>query len=190
MQGFGGIYLNRRSLVLRCNTRFYVQILVAKVKPYLIFFYFTITSIVLPAQDYLSKLNDTVPNFTLTSIEGKKYSMLELRGRIIVLNFWYTHCPPCVAELPDIVSLEKKHKNDEIIIFALSRDTKEETIRLLSKESITLNNVIVNAQDIHTLFDIRIYPTSVMVDRNGVIRKSCASIPYLERCIDEELQKK
>ena len=154
----------------------------------LIFLFFSST--LLPAQDYIKGLNDTVPEFTVTTIEGKKYNIQELKGKIVVLNFWYTHCAPCVAELPDLEKLEKKYLTGEVIILSLSKDSKEETIKLLTKESIALSNIIPDTQNIHVLFGIQYYPTSVLIDKYGIIRKSCATIPFLEKSLEDILQNK
>ncbi len=141
------------------------------------------------AQDYLHNLNDTLPNITFTSINSNKYNTHELRGKIIVLNFWYTHCPPCVAELPDLQALEKKYKDKGVVLLCLSKDADTQTKNFITKRGLSLD-AIANTQDTHTLFQIPFYPTTVIVDKHGVIRKSCPTVPCVDRFIIELLEEK
>ncbi|MDX2129152.1 MAG: TlpA disulfide reductase family protein [Chloroherpetonaceae bacterium] len=57
--------------------------------------------------------NNTAPQFTLTSVEGKKISLSDFRGKAVILNFWGTWCPPCRAEIPDMVELQKQYGGDK-----------------------------------------------------------------------------
>jgi len=71
---------------------------------------------------------ETVPNFTFESLDGKKHSLEEFRGKIVILNFWATFCEPCIKEIPSLLELlEKMNGNLEII--AVSGDSNIEDIR-------------------------------------------------------------
>ena len=137
------------------------------------------------AQDYLRMLNDTVPNITFTTLSGKKYNTRELKGKTIVMNFWYTHCPPCVAELPDFDTLAQKYAGKNVVFLYLSKDTEVATKQLLAKKNLTLD-AVANTENTHTLFEIEVYPTTIIVDKNGIVRRSCATVSSVERYLKEQ----
>jgi len=65
-------------------------------------------------------------DFTLPDLDGKEYSLKSLRssGKIVVINFWATWCPPCRKELPDLVALSQQHKHD-LLILGITIDTPQ-----------------------------------------------------------------
>src|SRR5215831_3886047 len=67
---------------------------------------------------------DPAPRFRVTDLEGKPISLDEAKGKIVLLNFWATWCGPCRAEIPDLVELQKKYK-DQLQIIALATDEDE-----------------------------------------------------------------
>lgn len=137
------------------------------------------------AQDYLRLLNDTVPDITFTTLSGKKYNTRELKGKTIVMNFWYTHCPPCVAELPAFDTLEQKYRGKDVVFLYLSKDTEIATKQLLEKKNLSLD-AVPNTEKTHALFELQVYPTTIIVDKNGIVRKSCATVPGVERYLKEQ----
>lgn len=65
------------------------------------------------------------PVFAFTDINGKEQKLEDYRGKVIILNFWASWCPPCVAEFPHLVEAAAKHK-DKAVLIALSSDLKHE----------------------------------------------------------------
>ncbi len=128
----------------------------------------------------LDKTADIMPAFTFTTIKGKTFSTDDLKGKIIVLNFWASWCVPCVKEFPDLLTLAANHK-DDVILIALSSDIEEETmLRFLDKmkrNAIPLDapNVLI-ALDEKTritrgLFQTYRLPETIIIDRNGKMRR-------------------
>ena len=64
----------------------------------------------------------TAPDFTIKTIDGKTITSGDLRGKVVLLNFWATWCPPCRAEIPDLIKLQSKYA-DKLQIIGLSDDT-------------------------------------------------------------------
>ena len=62
------------------------------------------------------------PAFSLTSLEGEKFELAALRGKVVVLNFWFTGCAPCVAEFGELNSLVHKFKNKGVVFIAPTLD--------------------------------------------------------------------
>lgn len=75
-----------------------------------------------PAVSSADKKLVPAPAFNLTSLEGKTFNLSALRGKVVVLNLWFTGCPPCLAEMPELNALVDKFKNDEVVFIAPTWD--------------------------------------------------------------------
>jgi len=87
-----------------------------------------------------SNPNTPAIDFTLEDLDGKKVSLKSLKGKVIFLNFWATHCGPCKIEMPFMEKLYQKMKGKDFIILALSLDRKES----LEKEKIRVKEFVTN----------------------------------------------
>ncbi|HKQ99705.1 MAG TPA: TlpA disulfide reductase family protein [Pyrinomonadaceae bacterium] len=85
------------------------------------------------------------PAFNVTSLDGKQFDSASLRGKIVVVDFWFTGCPPCLEELPKLNSLVDEFKNKDIIFIAPTWD-KEPTLRTFLKEYPFKYQIIPNAK--------------------------------------------
>ncbi len=110
------------------------------------------------------------PDFVLSLINGNKLKLSENIGKIIILNFWATWCPPCRLEIPDFVSLYQEYKDKGLVIIGVSVDNNVGTVR----EFIQQNNVDypVGMADRKVLQDyggITGIPTTFIIDKKGDI---------------------
>jgi cytochrome c biogenesis protein CcmG/thiol:disulfide interchange protein DsbE len=108
----------------------------------------------------------------------------DLAGRVVLLNFWGTWCPPCLAELPDIAEIERKFRDrGDFLLLAVScgrqspedpEQLRRETSALLSGEQIDMptywDEGITTRLAVNEVVDLRYVPTTLLVDRSGVIR--------------------
>ncbi len=62
------------------------------------------------------------PPFTLNSIDGRKVSLRDFRGKVVFLNFWTTWCPPCIYEMPSMEALHKRFKNRGLVVLAVNSE--------------------------------------------------------------------
>jgi cytochrome c biogenesis protein CcmG/thiol:disulfide interchange protein DsbE len=62
------------------------------------------------------------PDWSLKDLDGKTIQLSDYKGKIVILNFWATWCPPCIAEIPDFIGLEKKYQGKDVVIIGLSVD--------------------------------------------------------------------
>lgn len=112
-------------------------------------------------------------NFTLPEMDGKKHSLDEWRGKVIVLNFWATWCEPCREEVPLLVNLQKMRGADGLQVIGVAIDNK--TAVMLYSRSAGMNYpILIGADD--TLDLIARYgnssgalPFTVIIDRSGSI---------------------
>ncbi|MDP2363230.1 MAG: redoxin domain-containing protein, partial [Ignavibacteria bacterium] len=70
---------------------------------------------------------DKAPDFALKSVDGKTIKLSDYKGKVVIIDFWATWCPPCRKGIPDLISIQKDHKKD-VVIIGISLDA-EKTIK-------------------------------------------------------------
>src|SRR5262245_30982218 len=76
-----------------------------------------------------STLTSKVYDFTLTTLEGKIVKLSDYKGKVVLVNFWETWCPPCVRETPALVRLYEKYKSQGFIIIGITSNSEEEKVK-------------------------------------------------------------
>ena len=115
----------------------------------------------------------TAPDFTLKDLSGKDVRLSDLRGKIVILNFWATWCPPCREEIPSMMSLNKAMVGKKFQMLAVSQDEggKEAIEAYFSKSSNNLPALIDIDQKIGKMYGLTGVPETFVIDKNGVILK-------------------
>ena len=111
------------------------------------------------------------PDFTLTDIAGKKTSLAEFRGKVVLLNFWATWCGPCRAEMPSLNKLYLDLRDRGFVVLAVSIDTSDKPVKSFVAEKRLAFPVLMD-KDKEVSFDLygaMGMPTSFLIDKNGVI---------------------
>lgn len=115
-------------------------------------------------------LNQPAPEFSVTDAE-RTVALKDLRGKIVVLNFWATWCPPCVEEMPSLVRMQKQMQ-DRVTVLAVSVDEDDRAYRtFLRKNNIDLLTVRDAQQKSNELYGSFKYPETYIIDRDGVLRR-------------------
>ncbi|HVB87759.1 MAG TPA: TlpA disulfide reductase family protein [Candidatus Dormibacteraeota bacterium] len=106
-------------------------------------------------------------NFTLTGLDGQNWTLKDLRGKVVLVNFWATWCPPCRKELPDLNAIYKQFKDKGFVVLAIS-DEQPQTVRsFLSKHKLSYP-ILIDPQDkVHKEFGVDGIPKSYLYDRDG-----------------------
>ena len=117
-------------------------------------------------------LNDKkqAPELTFNTIEGKKITMSSLKGQIVLVNFWATDCPGCIAEMPKLVETYNSYhaKGLEIIAVAMPTDPISQVQNYAQKNKLPFPVVHDGDGEITTHFDdVRLTPTTFMIDQQG-----------------------
>jgi thiol-disulfide isomerase/thioredoxin len=113
------------------------------------------------------------PAFTVKDLDGRAISAASLRGKVVVVNFWATWCPPCRAEIPDLVALQEKYK-DTLQIIGISEDEGGvDGVKRFAAEHKINYPIVMTTPEIETMFPgISALPTSFILDRESrVVQK-------------------
>ncbi len=115
--------------------------------------------------------NFRAPEFTLTTLDGTSVSLNDLRGRIVLVNFWATWCVPCRTEMPAIEAVYQAHAGQDFAVLAVNAGEDERTVKQFVDE-FHLTFPILLDRDQKTLqqYQVQALPTSLFIDRTGVIR--------------------
>jgi len=108
-------------------------------------------------------------DFEVTAIDGTTYTLSELKGKTVVLNFWFVECKPCVMEIPELNELVKKYKNNKDIIFlGLATNRKEQLETFLKKQAFGYN-IVPETRNVAATYGVSGYPTHIVIGKNGKI---------------------
>ena len=117
------------------------------------------------------RIGSVAPDFTLQDAD-RKISLSEMRGKIVVLNFWATWCPPCVEEMPSLVQMQQRMKNKGVSVLAVSVDVDENAYRKFLKDyKVDLLTVRDPDQKSNNLYGTFKFPETYIIDRDGVMRR-------------------
>lgn len=111
-----------------------------------------------------------LPSFTFHDLDGRAISSESLRGKVTIVNFWATWCPPCRAEIPDLIALQNKY-HDQLQIIGISQDeTGPELVRKFATEQRMNYPIVMSTPELERIFTgIYALPTSFIIDRNAQI---------------------
>jgi thiol-disulfide isomerase/thioredoxin len=125
------------------------------------------------------KLGEKTSFFSAKAIDGYKIRPKELVGKVIVLNFWFIACRPCLDEMPELNKIAREYSNNPNIVFiSVARDNKDDLERFL-KDNPFAYHVVDEGKDIAEDFAVNNYPTNVIIDKEGKVRfRSVGYGPY------------
>jgi peroxiredoxin len=144
---------------------------------------------------YALKAGSEAPGFRLPSLAGGQVDLASQRGKVVVLNFWATWCPPCVAEMPSLERLHRSFSAEGVAVVTVSTDEDEaELRRFVAQRSLTLPVLKdpggrVAAGEYRTTG----YPETFVLDRNGRVLQhvvgpaewdSAERLAYLRRALE------
>ena len=111
------------------------------------------------------------PSFSVVTLDHELLDLEALKGKVVLLDFWGTWCPPCVAAVPSLRSLQKRHTKDPFVILSVSSDTDEAVIRaFIDKNQMVWPQYWDRDHKVQQTFDIRAFPTYILIDDEGVLR--------------------
>jgi len=108
-------------------------------------------------------------DFTLTDLDGKSWNLKDLKGKVVLLNFWATWCPPCRKEMPDLEMLYRRFGAQGLIILGIDDEEAETVKPFIAQQGITYPVLLDPGRKVNTLFRIEGIPKTFVYDRDGKI---------------------
>ena len=112
--------------------------------------------------------NSIIKELTLTDVNGKIHSLETLKDKIIVIDFWFVNCGSCIKEMPELNNLKEEFEEEDIVWFAVTYDSKEKVKSFLKRVKFDYT-IVPDSKHLTDRFDIRFYPTTLVIDKNKKI---------------------
>lgn len=106
-------------------------------------------------------------DFTLTDLAGKTWTLKSLQGKVVLVNFWATWCPPCRKEMPDLDVLYQRFKDQGFVILAISDEEIGKVKPFLAERKVSYPILLDPGRKVNELFRINGIPKSFLYDRKG-----------------------
>jgi peroxiredoxin len=117
----------------------------------------------LEADDAIRQKND----FTLTDLQGKEWHLRDLRGKVVLVNFWATWCPPCRKEMPDLDTLFNRFKDQGFVVLAISDEEAAKVSPFIGERKISYPVLLDPGRKVTESFRVEGIPKSFVYDRSG-----------------------
>lgn len=110
------------------------------------------------------------PDFKLSALDGTSLSLADLKGKVILLNFWFSACTPCQTEVSSLNELQSKYGGNGFVVIGASLDNAE-LCQKFATEKKTKYQIAPNAKALAATYKVTTYPTSFLIDKNGLVQE-------------------
>jgi peroxiredoxin len=116
-------------------------------------------------------VGQTAPDFTLTDTQGRKVTLSQFRGQVVILNFWATWCPPCREEMPSMEQLYRNLESKGLVMLAVNveENGKKAVSQFLQKTPYSFPILLDGENVAQNTYGVFRFPESFIIDRNGVV---------------------
>ena len=128
------------------------------------------------------------PDFTLQTVAGETVTLSDLRGQVVVLNFWATWCPPCRAEMPALQEVYDARRADGLMVLAIDQNEPADLVASFRDEfKLTFPLLLDPGYAVSDRYRIGVLPTTFFIDRGGVIRDVVLGGPMNRALIESKV---
>lgn len=133
---------------------------------------------------------DSAPDFSVTTDSGRKISRDDFGGKVLVLNFWATWCPPCISELPSLNQMASTLKPEGVVVLGVSVDKDQAAYdKFLKKVKLNFETSRNPSAEISADYGTFRYPETYVIDRNGkVLEKFISDQDWMAPAVIERLK--
>lgn len=116
---------------------------------------------------HLRELLADQTSFTLTGIDGKTYALKDLRGKVVIVNFWATWCPPCRKEMPDLQQIYQRFSERGLVVLAISDEPADTVKPFIAKQGYTFPVLLDPDGKVKSAFKVEGIPKTFVFGRDG-----------------------
>jgi peroxiredoxin len=106
-------------------------------------------------------------DFTLSDLEGRTWRLQDLKGKVVLVNFWATWCPPCRKEMPDLQALYDKYKDQGLVVLSISDEDAAKVSPFINERKISYPVLLDPGRKVNEEFVVEGIPKSFVYDREG-----------------------
>jgi peroxiredoxin len=106
-------------------------------------------------------------DFTLTDLHGNRWHLRELKGKVVLVNFWATWCPPCRKEMPDLQALYDKYQEQGFVVLSISDEEPAKVQPFITERKITYPVLLDPGRKVNEEFQVEGIPKTFVYDREG-----------------------
>jgi peroxiredoxin len=128
------------------------------------------------------------PDFSLKDMNGKTWTLSELQGKAVVLNFWFTSCPPCNVEMPELNQLVKDYQGKNVVFLALTFNDSQK-VREFLKSRVFDYKILPSSHEIDKLYSVSSWPASMVIGRDGKVAFACNYEENVLKTLAEHIDK-
>ncbi|MEW8505416.1 MAG: TlpA disulfide reductase family protein [Candidatus Thiodiazotropha sp.] len=111
------------------------------------------------------------PSLMLRDLAGDSYNLSDFKGKTVLVNFWTTWCPPCIEEMPSLISLNRDMEESEFVILAVNVEENRRRVGNIARRlKLTFPVLLDQRRDAGNAWDVKVFPSSFLVDAKGWLR--------------------
>ncbi|MBC7330544.1 TlpA family protein disulfide reductase [bacterium] len=110
-------------------------------------------------------------DFSLKALDGKLYKLSDLKGKVVLIDFWATWCPPCREELPIIEKLHQEFKDKNLVVLGISNEDRDTIADFLRNNPLTFPILVDEKGNVGKSYKVVAIPRLLLIDKTGKIRK-------------------
>lgn len=121
------------------------------------------------AKQRASLVGKPSPDWSLEGLDGRTHALADYRGKVVVLDFWYRGCGWCIKAMPEMNAMAERFEGRPVAVLGMNTDAKEEDARFVA-EAMGLKYRTLRAQGIPEKYDIKGFPTVILIGPDGFVR--------------------
>ena len=114
-------------------------------------------------------INKPAAGWTSTDIDGRPTALVDYRGKVVVMDFWYRGCGWCIYAMPQVMQLANDYAGKPVVVLGMNTDQKESDARFVM-DALGLKHPTIKAEQIPMKYGVQAFPTLIIVDKEGIVR--------------------